>query len=69
MTKLLKRLLCRIRGCRFNFGPFEVIDISRRKLYFCKCCGCELMGRTLSDLEPMSDEDLEWLHREIQAEN
>ena len=64
MKKFFSLLLCRLFGHRFNA---DVIRPSA--LYFCaRGCGCELMGRTLKDLDDlpyMSADDLDDLHREI----
>lgn len=57
----LARGVCRLRGC--NFPPVYVFRTNA--LYFCTRCGEELTGRTFADLQPLSDEDLEELHRDL----
>jgi hypothetical protein len=66
MIRILKRLLCLIVGCNYNFGPFGVFMGNR--LYYCRNCGCEMFDRSPADLIPMTDDDLEWTHREHAAE-
>jgi hypothetical protein len=57
----LARRVCRVRGCHFNAMAFR-----SNALYFCTRCGEELTGRTFEDLVPMSDEDLEEMHRDFE---
>jgi hypothetical protein len=56
--KLLRRLACKLRGHRYDTPEFSL-----NTLYFCSCCGRELLDRTFDDIEPMSDEDIEQMHR------
>jgi hypothetical protein len=54
----LARLTCMVEGC--DFGP--VVFVSPSILLHCHRCGEELMGRTIDDLEPMTDEDYDLLN-------
>jgi len=51
-------VVCRVKGCHYDTPVF-----SGNTLYFCTRCSKELTGRTFADLQPMSDEDLEHIHR------
>lgn len=53
----IKRVACKIFGHNYPSSCF-----SGNALYFCVRCGKELLDRTfddLSDMEPMSDEELD----------
>lgn len=58
LRRRLGAVLCRFRGCRFN-----AFDFRMSRLDFCTCCGREIAGRTFADLIPMSDEEIEEMHR------
>lgn len=58
LRKRLGSIVCHFRGCHFNTYVFRA-----NCLYFCTRCGAEAAGRTFADLEPMSDEDIEEMHR------
>lgn len=45
-------------GCHYDTPEFH-----SQCLYFCTRCNKELTGRTFDDIEPLSDEDHEWLLR------
>ncbi len=51
------KVRCRIKG--HDFGP--VVFISPALLTYCRHCGEEIMGRTIDDLEPMTEADFEHL--------
>lgn len=51
-------VVCRFKGCHYDTPVF-----SANALYFCTRCGKELTGRTFADLEPMSDDEMEHIHR------
>lgn len=52
-------LVCKSKGrCKFNTPVFQ-----SHCLYFCSRCGKEICGRTFNDLEPMSAEEVEMMHR------
>ena len=51
-------LVCLVKGCHYDTPVFNT-----NSLHFCTRCGKELTGRTFADLQPMSDEDLEHIHR------
>ena len=51
--RFINQIVCMFRG--HDFGP--VVYFSPGVLVYCVCCGKELCDRTVSDLEPMSDED------------
>ncbi|MDT3735535.1 MAG: hypothetical protein ROZ00_04870 [Denitratisoma sp.] len=53
--------VCPVAGCRYNASVLRL-----NTLYFCRRCGKEIAGRTFADLEPMSAEDIEEMHREIE---
>jgi len=52
-----RHLVCRFKG--HDFG--DAVYISPAVLTFCHRCGQEIQGRTIDDLEPMTDEDYDWL--------
>lgn len=52
-------LVCKAKG-RWNYNTPE---FRGNCLYFCSRCGKEICGRTFDDLPPMSDEDVEMMHR------
>lgn len=56
----LGRVVCLFRG-----HHYDTPVLNPRCLYFCIRCNHELAGRTFDDLEPMTDEDLEQMHREL----
>lgn len=56
-------LVCFIRGHNY---PFYVIRPN--SLYFCTRCHREMFGRTIDDIKPMSNEELEDFRREIELE-
>lgn len=52
-------VVCRIKGrCNYDTWVFHI-----NCLYFCTRCGKEICGRTFDDLRPMSEEDVEMMHR------
>lgn len=51
-------------ACRFRGHRFDAPVIRANCLYFCTRCGQEMTGRTFADLDPLSDKELEDLHRE-----
>ena len=57
--KTLKQFICWLIGCKFDAAVFKTSS-----LYFCRRCGTELTGRSFDDLEPMSDEEIEQMHRD-----
>lgn len=53
-------LVCKARGkCRYDTYCFQT-----NVLYFCVRCSKEMFNRTFDDIEPLSEEDHEWLLRE-----
>jgi hypothetical protein len=66
MMRFLQWLLCALVGCKYNFGPFGVFMGNR--LYHCQRCGYEMFGRTSADLIPMTEQELEFVHLEHEAE-
>ena len=57
MKNLLAKIKCYFKG--HDFGP--VVYVSPSVLQFCRCCGEELQGRTIEDLEPMTEDDYDHL--------
>ena len=57
MLQWISRAVCMLRG--HDFGG--VVYISPAILTHCHRCGEEIQGRTIDDLEPMTDEDYEHL--------
>jgi len=57
MKRLFRKLVCRLRG--HDFG--SVVYLSPAVLQCCRRCGEDIQGRTIDDLEPMTDEDFEFL--------
>ena len=55
----LGALVCWAKGCCNYSTP----DFHGNRLYFCSRCGKEICGRTFEDLQPMSEEDVEMMHR------
>ena len=51
-------VVCRFKGCHYDTPVF-----STNTLYFCTRCGKEITGRTFADLQPLSDEELDDIHR------
>lgn len=51
-------VVCRFKGCHYDTPVF-----STNALYFCTRCGKEITGRTFADLEPISDDEMEHIHR------
>jgi hypothetical protein len=51
---IIKRLICMIRGHRYETPAFHA-----NALYFCACCGREMLGRSFADLEPMTETERE----------
>lgn len=62
MKRLWLLLLCMLSGCKYSFHQSGVWHTNT--LYFCQRCGREQFGRTFEDLEPISDDRLEEIHRE-----
>ncbi|HJW55856.1 MAG TPA: hypothetical protein VJ577_11330 [Burkholderiaceae bacterium] len=58
MVQNIKRAVCLIRGHSYNTPEFR-----GNSLYFCSRCGREMFGRTFADIEPMSDDEIEMMHR------
>lgn len=56
---LLGRVVCAFRGCHYDAPVFHSYS-----LYFCTRCGREIAGRTWKDLRPVTDEELDEIHRE-----
>lgn len=56
--KVLGRVVCTFKGCHYDTPVF-----STNALYLCTRCGKEVTGRTFADLQPISDDELEDLHR------
>lgn len=63
LRRTLLGLVCRVRGHHYPAPVFR-----SNCLYFCTRCGKEMLGRTFADIEPISDEDLEEIHREMAME-
>lgn len=57
MFRWMKRLLCRWRG--HDYG--DAVYFSPAVLVHCRRCGREICDRTIDDLEPMTDEDYDYL--------
>lgn len=51
-------VVCRFKGCHYD-TPF----FSTNCLYFCTRCGKEITGRTFADLKPLTDGELDDIHR------
>lgn len=51
-------VVCRFKGCHYDTPVF-----STNALYHCTRCGKEITGRTFADLQPLSDEELDDIHR------
>lgn len=59
---LARRFICPSRGHRYDTPDFVV-----NTLYFCARCGKEMFDRSIEDLRampPLSDEQVESLHRQ-----
>lgn len=56
--KLRGNVVCRFKGCHYD-TPF----FSANCLYHCTRCGKEITGRTFADLQPLSDDELDDIHR------
>ncbi len=54
--RFLKRLICKIRGHKYLTRTF-----TSNALYFCDRCGKEMFDRTFADLEPMTQEERDYL--------
>lgn len=52
-----RKLICYFRGHEWG----DVVYVSPSMLTYCHRCGDEFMGRTVDDLEPMTDEDYQFL--------
>jgi len=63
LRRRLGSVVCWFRGHQYNTPVFE-----SNVLYPCARCGREMFDRTFDDIEPLSDEQLEELHREISWE-
>jgi hypothetical protein len=50
----MRRPLCLVLGCEFDTPAFRA-----GCLYTCTRCGCEMLGRTFEDLEPMPVDDFD----------
>jgi hypothetical protein len=61
MKRLFARLVCAVRG--HDYG--NVVYISPSMLTCCHRCGRDIRGRSVEDLEPMTDEDYEYLDQLI----
>jgi hypothetical protein len=60
----MKRLLKKIHAwftCLFLGHRYETAAFHYKCLYHCSCCGRELLGRTLADVEPLTAEEHEML--------
>lgn len=56
--KVLARASCSTRGHQYDNTEFV-----GNSLYFCTRCRREMFERTFDDIEPMSDEQIEEMHR------
>jgi hypothetical protein len=61
MKRLFARLVCAVRG--HDYG--HEVYISPAMLTCCHRCGRDIRGRSIEDLEPMTDEDYEYLEHLI----
>ena len=57
MRRRFARLLCDIRGHDYGYEVY----ISPSMLTCCHRCGRDIRDRSIEDLEPMNDEDYEYL--------
>jgi hypothetical protein len=56
--KGLGRVVCTFKGCHYDTPVF-----CTNALYLCTRCGKEVTGRTFADLQPMSSDELDDIHR------
>jgi hypothetical protein len=64
IKRLFARFLCAIRGHDYGYEVY----ISPSMLTCCHRCGRDIQGRSIEDLEPMTDEDYEYLDQHIDME-
>ncbi|HJW25155.1 MAG TPA: hypothetical protein VJ576_09675 [Rhodocyclaceae bacterium] len=62
LRRRLGALVCRFRGHNYGAPVFRL-----NCLYPCTRCGREMFDRTFDDIEPLIDDELEELHREMEA--
>lgn len=55
-------VVCRFKGCHYDTPVFHP-----NALHFCTRCGKEVTGRTFADLQPLSDEELDDIHRMLET--
>jgi hypothetical protein len=63
--KRLRQYFAQLR-CGFRGHQYDAIVYMPDALYFCSCCGRELLNRSFDDIQPLTDAEVEELHRMIE---
>lgn len=62
VMSIFARLLCRLRG-----HDYPAVAFRAGSLYYCRRCGKEICDGKPADLVPLSDEEIEQMHRDNEA--
>lgn len=62
-ARRIKKLILARAGCKTRGHFYDTPVFTSNCLYFCVRCDREMFDRTFDDLTPMTDEEIEEMHR------